>query len=309
MEPILGLSEGKGAAAAADLIKDATTESFAADVLDASQEVPVIVDFWAPWCGPCKQLGPVLEKAVTAARGAVRLVKVDVDQNQALAAQLRVQSIPAVFAFFQGRPVDGFAGALPESQVQDFVKRLAEAAGGAAGPSPVEQALEQAQLALDQGQVAAASALYGQILGVEPENVTALAGTIRCQLLTGDAEGARQMYDALTDDVKQHSEISAVAAAIELAQESGKAGDLAALHSKVAADPKDHQARFDLAMALYAAQEREGAVNELLEIVSRDRNWNEEGARKQLVKFFEAWGPTDPLTVDARRRLSSLLFS
>ncbi len=309
MEPIIGLSDAAGADLPADLIKDATDQTFEADVLLASRDTPVIVDFWAPWCGPCKRLGPALEKAVKAARGAVRLVKIDIDKNQSLAAQLRVQSIPAVFAFFQGRPVDGFVGDLPDSQVQSFVKRLAEATGGQVGPSPIDQALEQAQAALDQNQVGAASALYSQILAAEPENVPAIAGTIRCRLLSGDAQGAKDMLDGLPEETKRQSEISAVAAAIDLELDSGAAGDLAALHATVSANPSDHQARFDLAMALYAAGQMDGAADELLEVVRRDRNWNEEGARKQLVKFFEAWGPTDPHTLAARRKLSSLLFS
>ncbi len=309
MEPIIGLSDGAGPGLPADLIKDATDQTFEADVLLASRDTPVIVDFWAPWCGPCKRLGPALEKAVKAARGAVRLVKVDIDKNQSLAAQLRVQSIPAVFAFFQGRPVDGFVGDLSDSQVQSFVKRLAEATGGEVGPSPIDQALEQAQMALEQNQVGAASALYGQILAAEPENIQAIAGTIRCRLLSGDAQGAKDMLEGLPAETRRLSEISAVAAAIDLELDSGAAGDLAALHSTVSANPNDHQARFDLAMALYAAGQMEGAADELLEIVRRDRNWNEEGARKQLVKFFEAWGPTDPHTLAARRKLSSLLFS
>ena len=309
MEPIIGLSQDAAAGVPADVIKDSDTENFAADVIDASRDTPVIVDFWAPWCGPCKQLGPALEKAVKAARGAVRLVKIDIDQNQALASQLRVQSIPAVYAFFQGRPVDGFVGAQPDSQIQSFVKRLAEVAGGSVGPSPIEQALDQAQQALEQGQVGAASALYGQVLGAEPENTQAIAGTIRCRLLAGDTQGARQMFDGLPDAVKSAPEVASVGAAIELESAGSEAGDVAELHSRVSANPADNQARFDLAMALYAANQREGAVDELLEIIRREPAWNEQAARKQLLKFFEAWGPTDPLTASARRQLSALLFS
>ena len=310
MEQLIGAgAAGAGGGVPADLIKDSDTANFAQDVIDASMQTPVIVDLWAPWCGPCKQLGPAIEKAVTAARGAVRLVKINIDENQDLAAQLRVQSIPAVFAFFQGRPVDGFVGALPDSQVKDFVDRLVKSAGVELGPSPVEQALEQAQAALDADQAGAASALYGQVLQHEPENPVAFAGLIRCSLASGDTAGARQLFDGLTDELHQAPELVSVLASLELAEAGAEAGDIPELMAKVAAAPKDHQARFDLAMAFYGAGREEEAVDELLEIVRLGGAWNEEAARKQLVKFFEAWGPTHPLTATARRRLSSLLFS
>ncbi len=304
-----GAGLGAGAPAKADLIKDSDTANFGRDVIEASMAVPVIVDFWAPWCGPCKQLGPMLEKAVVAARGAVRMVKVDVDQNQALAGQLRIQSIPAVFAFFQGQPIDGFVGAQTESQVKAFIERLMEQAGANLGPSPVEQALEKAAAALEAKQYAAASALYGQILQHEPENEEALAGMIRCHLDSGNAAGAREVFDSVPEALRTKPALVSAAAALELAEAAEKAGPLTELAARVETNPADHQARFDLAVALHAAGEREAAASALLEIIRRDRAWNEEAARKQLVKFFEAWGPMDPLTVDSRRRLSSLLFS
>ena len=312
MEPIIGGLNPNGdadTAGPADLIKDTDTAGFGRDVIEASMAAPVIVDFWAPWCGPCKQLGPTLEKAVQAARGAVRLVKVNIDENQGLAAQLRIQSIPAVYAFHQGQPVDGFVGAQSESQVKAFVERLAQMVGAAVGPTPVEQALEQAQGALDENQFGAASALFGQVLQHEPENDAALAGLIRCYLGSGDAAGAREMFDGLTDEMKAKPALESVLAALELAEVSAEAGSIPELAARVESNPQDHQARFDLAIALHAAGQREGAVDALLEIIRRDRAWNEEAARKQLVQFFDAWGPTDPLTVEARRRLSSLLFS
>jgi len=292
-----------------DLIKDSSIEGFEADVLQASMTTPVIVDFWAPWCGPCKQLGPMLEKAVTAARGAVRLVKIDIDQNQELAVQLRVQSVPAVYAFFQGRPVDGFVGALPESQIKAFVDRLTQAAGTEQGPDPLEEALDQAQAALESGQLGAASALFAQVLQHDPDNVLAAAGLIRCQLESGDTAGAKAMFDGLPDVVKSDEALASVVASLELADMSAETGDVLALKSKLAVNENDHQARLDLAMAHYAAGDSEGATDALLEVIRRDRNWNDEAARKQLLKFFEAWGPTDPRTLEARRRLSSLLFS
>ena len=299
----------RGGPPAADLIKDSNVEGFAADVIEASMTTPVIVDFWAPWCGPCKQLTPALEKAVTAARGAVRLVKVDIDENQELAVQMRVQSVPAVYAFYQGRPVDGFVGALPESQIASFVDRLVASAGTGTGPDPLEQALEQAQKALESGQLGAASSLFAQVLQHEPENLTATAGVIRCTLEGGDFKTALAMFEGLSEDQRAGDELASVAASLELAALGEAAGDIASLTEKVAENKNDHQARFDLAMALYAAGKQSEAADELLEIVQRNRSWNDEAARKQLLKFFEAWGPTDPLTLEARRRLSSLLFS
>jgi putative thioredoxin len=271
--------------------------------------VPVIVDFWAPWCGPCKQLTPALEKATQAARGAIRLVKVNVDENQSLAAQLRIQSLPAVYAFFQGQPVDGFVGAQSESQIKGFIERLLAQSGTALGPSPIEQALEQAQAALDGGQPAAASALYGQILQHEPDNEAALAGTIQCFLEADDAAAARETFDALTEEMAEKPAFASVKAALELAEQAAESGPLAELEARVAASPADHQARYDLAIALQAGGEREAAAEALIEIMRRERSWNEDAARHQLLKFFEVWGPTDPITLSARRQLSSLLFS
>ncbi len=311
MEPIIGTGKPDGGAGAApgNLIKEGDSATFATEVIEGSLETPVIVDFWAPWCGPCKTLGPALEKAVTEARGAVRMIKINVDENQEIAAQLRVQSVPTVYAFFQGRPVDGFVGAQTDSQVKAFVARLAEMAGTTAGPSPIDQALEQAQAALQDGQAGAASALYGQVLQQEPDNVTAIAGMIRCRLAAKDNEGAKQMFDGLPDELKTDAQLAPIAAQLELAEAGSAAGPIPELNDKLAQNPNDHQTRFDLAMALYAAGQGEAAADALLELVRRDRNWNEEAARKQLVKFFEAWGPTDPLTIETRRRLSSLLFS
>jgi putative thioredoxin len=300
---------GNGGQPAAGLIKDSNIEGFAADVIDASMSAPVIVDFWAPWCGPCKQLTPALEKAVTAARGAVRMVKVNIDENQELAAQMRIQSVPAVYAFHQGRPVDGFVGALPESQITSFVDRLIEAAGTGKGPDPLAQALEQAQSALELGQHGAASALFMQILQHEPENLVATAGVIRCTLEDGDAESAQAMFDGLSEEMRASEELASIAASLELAALGGAAGDIAGLMEKVAENHDDHQARFDLAMALYGSGKQGAAADELLEIIRRNRSWNDEAARKQLLKFFEAWGPTDPLTLETRRQLSALLFS
>ncbi|MCI0430635.1 MAG: thioredoxin [Rhodospirillales bacterium] len=312
MDAIIGAGarKGDGAAVAAGLVKHSSTAGFMADVVDGSREVPVIVDFWAPWCGPCKQLGPMLEKSVHDAKGALRMVKINVDENPDLAGQMRIQSIPAVYAFYQGRPVDGFVGALPESQIKAFVQRLLQLGGGAAGPSPVDEALEAAKQALAENDLGAASAIYGQVLAHEPGNVPATAGLARCHLQAGDIARARQLLDALPKDKSGAAEVAAVRSTIELAEQAGKAaGELGPLAERVAQNPNDHQARFDLALAQYASGNREKAIEELLEIVRRNREWNDQAARKQLLKLFEAMGPTDELTVAARRRLSSILFS
>ncbi len=312
METIIGAGAapgGNGGAGTAELVKDITQADFATDVIQGSMQQPVIVDFWAPWCGPCKQLGPALEKAVAQARGAVRMVKINVDENQELAAQLRVQSIPTVYAFFQGQPVDAFQGAQPDSQVKAFVDGLVKRGGGEPGSDPVSQAIEQAQTLLEGGQVAEASALFGRVLQHEADNRAALAGLIACDLAVGEVEDARKKLDGLDEEISGSEHLAAVRAQLEMAEKAAEAGPVTELRAKVEQNPADHQSRLDLAVALQASGQRENAVDELLETIKRDRNWNDAAARKQLLEFFEAWGPTDPLTVDSRRRLSSLLFS
>ncbi|NUB27097.1 thioredoxin family protein [Azospirillum brasilense] len=306
------VAAGAAPAAAGDLIKDSSDRAFMADVIEASQSVPVIVDFWAPWCGPCKQLGPILEKTVLAAKGKVRLVKIDTDKDPMIASQLRVQSIPAVYAFFQGRPVDGFMGALPESQVKAFVEKLLKLAGAAGGAEGdiLEEAMAQAKEALEAGDTQTASEIYGEILQADPENLNAAAyaGLVRCLIVNDELARAKQMLDKVPEPIAKDKEIAAVRSALEVAEQAANAGPIPELMEKVAHNQDDHEARFDLALALFAAGKREAAVDELLELVRRDRAWNDEAARKQLVKFFEAFGPTDPLTVQSRRRLSSILF-
>jgi putative thioredoxin len=312
MDQLIGGAPGAGPAGAnaADLIKDSNQQAFPQDVLDASMQVPVIVDFWAPWCGPCKQLGPLIEKVVKEARGAVRLVKINVDESQALAAQLRIQSIPAVYAFFQGRPVDGFVGAQPEGQLRQFVQRLAKLGAAGAGPSPVDEALEQAEAAFAEGDYGAASAIFGQVLDHESDNAKAIAGLVRCAIATGDLAGAKEMLDGVTPEVLKNPAIASAVSQLELAEAGQKAaGQTQQLQARIDANPKDFEARHDLAIAQFAAGEREAAIDQLLEIFKANRAWNEEAARKQLVKFFEAMGPTDPLTLAGRRKLSSLMFS
>jgi putative thioredoxin len=308
MEQLIGAPSG--ANGAGSYIKDSDTKNFMADVIDASQEVPVIVDFWAIWCGPCKQLGPALEKAVNEAKGAVRLVKIDVDKNQQIAQQMRIQSIPAVYAFFQGRPVDGFVGALPDSQVKSFVAKLADLGGGGeAGPSPIEEALVQAEAALEAGDSGTASAIFNQVLAHEADNLRAIAGLTHTLIGAGELKRAREVLARAPADKQADPAVAKARAALELAEQAeGTAGKLGELQAKVELDSNDHASRYDLALALYAAGNQETALDELLEIVRRNRGWNEEAARKQLVKFFEALGPTHELTLSARRRLSSILF-
>jgi len=299
-------------------IKDSGLATFAADVLEASREVPVIVDFWAPWCGPCKTLGPSLEAAVDAAQGAVKLVKVNIDENPEIAQQLRIQSIPTVYAFRDGQPVDGFMGAIPDSQVKAFVAALASGAGGHdhdhghghGGPEHTAEVLAVAAEALAAGDIALAAQAYGHVLQDEPGNPKAVAGLARAYLMGGDLERAKTTLQMVPPDAAQDEAIRAVEAELKLKEAPApESSETAALRAKLAADPKDHQARYDLAMALEASGDRDGAVAELLELVRLDRKWNDDAGRKQLVTLFEAMGPADPRTIEARRKLSGLLFS
>jgi putative thioredoxin len=306
MEAIIG--GGAAVAGDANLVKNGSTATFMADVIDASHDAAVVVDFWAPWCGPCKQLGPALEKAVRDAKGAVRMVKINIDENPELAQQMRIQSIPAVYAFKDGRPVDGFVGALPDSQVKQFVGKLAAAAGG--GASPVAEAVALAKEAFAAGDLPRAANIFAQVAQHDPDNVDAMAGLARIAIAKKDLKQARAILEKIPSEHAGHAEVTAARAGLELAEAGAQAaGAVGELRARLERNAADHQARLDLASALFAAGAREEAVDQLLELVRRDRAWNEQAARKQLVKFFEAIGLGDPLTVQSRKRLSSILFS
>lgn len=296
----------------AAVIKDSDQNNFMADVIEASREALIIVDFWATWCGPCKTLTPIIEKVVQNAGGAVRLVKIDVDKAPDISAQLQIQSIPTVYAFKDGQPVDGFQGALPESQVQTWVDTLIQKHGGAvdAGPSPLDEALDAADAALGAEDIANAGALYAQVLNHEPENTRALTGMIRAYLKAGKIDKAREIADQASPEALKSDELTGAISALELAEAgSAMAGEIDELRAKVETDPADNQARFDYAVAAFATNDAEAAIDALVEIIRRKRDWNEDAARTELLKIFEALGPTDPLTATGRRKLSSVLFS
>jgi putative thioredoxin len=287
------------------VVKDTTTQAFVKDVIEESKRQPVLVDFWAPWCGPCKQLTPILEKAVKAAKGKVKLVKMNIDDHPAIPGQMGIQSIPAVIAFVGGQPADGFMGALPENQVVAFLERLTkERIGGEA-----QDLLKAADAALAEGDAAGAAEMYAQLLAEDNTNVPALGGLARAYVETGALDQARQTL-ALVPEAKQNdAAVAAARAALEIAEQAKTLGPIDELEQKVAANPLDHQARFDLALALNGKGRRADALEHLITIVKRDRKWNDDGARKQLVQFFDAWGPTDEATIDGRKRLSSILFA
>ncbi len=290
-----------------DLIKDTGTQTFVKDVIEESKRQPVLIDFWAPWCGPCKQLTPILEKAVRAAKGKVKLVKMNIDEHPAIPGQMGIQSIPAVIAFVNGQPADGFMGALPEGQVAAFIDKLTQ--GMPAPGDDIAAILKEADDALAAGDPATAASIYAEVLGLDATNLPGLAGLARCYVVTGALEQAKQTLALVPDSKRSDASISAVQTMLDLAEQAKSLGPVDDLERKVAADPADHQARFDLAVALNAGGKRLDAATHLLEIVKRDRKWDDDGARKKLVQFFEAWGADDAATVEGRKRLSIILFS
>ena len=299
------LQDGGATATAPDVVKETTTQAFVKDVIEESRRQPVLVDFWAPWCGPCKQLTPVLEKAVKGAKGKAKLVKMNIDDHPSIPGQMGIQSIPAVIAFVNGQPIDGFLGALPESQVTAFIERLIKDRVG----GEEKDQLKEADAALLDGDATTAAEIYAEVLAKDATNAHALAGLARAYVETGAIEQAKQTLALVPQSKQNDAAVAAARAALELAEQAKSLGPLAELEQKVAANPLDHQARFDLAVALNAQGRRQEALDHLLEIVRRDRKWNDDGARKQLVQLFDAWGPTDEATVEGRRRLSSILFA
>jgi putative thioredoxin len=297
-----GAAPVAGAAAA---IKDVTTATFATDVIQESRRQPVLVDFWAPWCGPCKQLAPVLEKVVNASGGKVKLVKMNIDDHPSIAGQLGIQSIPAVIAFKNGQPVDGFMGAVPESQIQEFITRIA---GKGAGPQ-IAEALAAAIQARESGDLQSAANLFDAVLAEQPDNIDALGGLADLLFEAGDRAAVDELLAGVPDDKKDAPAIAGIRAKIALADQAAALGDPVELERRLAANPNDHEARFDLAMIQNALGKRTEAADNLLAIVKADRTWRDDGARAQLLQFFDAWGMTDDVTLATRRKLSSLLFS
>ncbi|MEP0320960.1 thioredoxin [Bauldia litoralis] len=293
------------AGGASDAVIDTTTQTFGADVIEASMQQPVLVDFWAPWCGPCRTLGPIIEKAVQDSKGAVRLVKMNIDEHPAVAGQLGIQSIPAVIAFSKGQPVDGFVGAVPESQIKEFIERV----GGPVGPSDAEALVTAGEDLLAAGDTAGAAERFAAVLAAEPQSVPATAGLVQCLVASGDLDRARQALDQLPESAAGDPKVVAARAQLDLATQAASLGDESPLEARLAADPNDHQARFDLALLRNEKGDREAAADGLLEIMAKNRSWEDEKARKQLLTFFEAWGPKDDATLSGRRRLSSMLFS
>ncbi|MEO0543413.1 MAG: thioredoxin [Pseudomonadota bacterium] len=290
------------------LIKDTTTADFTKDVVEESRQQPVLIDFWAPWCGPCKQLTPIIEAAVQKAGGKIKLVKMNIDEHPAIAGQMGVQSIPAVLAFANGQPIDGFMGALPESQVQAFIDKVIGAAGADPAAEMIEQALEKAAEAVQEGNANGAAQIYAAILQQEPENAAAFSGMAALMIDNGQADRAKSMLETAPEAIKDDPLLASVKTRLELAEKVASIGDPAALQARIAADENDHDARFDLAQIANAQNDRAAAAEQLLMIMEKDREWRDDGARKELLTFFEAWGPMDPATISARRKLSALLF-
>ena len=295
---------GNGSIPVGDIIKDSDTNNFSTDVIDQSTNIPVVVDFWAPWCGPCKQLSPTLDKLAREYGGKIQLVKINVDENQELATQMRVQSIPMVVAFKDGQPVDGFAGALPESQLRQFFEKLTGSEG-----SPIEQALEKASMMVENGDTQNAAEIYSQILAQDPINAASHAGVAKCLIEAEGIEKAQAYLKGLDADILNKEEVKSVLAAIDLEHASTDTEETDSLRQKLATSPDDPQLRYDLAIALYGDGCSEEAINILVELVKTHKTWNEEAARAQLLKIFEALGHSDPITIEGRRKLSVVIFS
>ncbi|WP_372570530.1 tetratricopeptide repeat protein [Ruegeria jejuensis] len=305
----MDILNGTGAAPAGDLIKDGSEATFMADVVEASQQTPVIVDFWAPWCGPCKTLGPLLEEAVIAARGAVKMVKINVDEAQMIASQLRVQSIPTVYAFYKGQPIDAFQGALPGSEIKAFVDKVIAAAGGESPGGRLDEAVEAAEEMLAQGAAVEAAQTFAAILGEDLNHAAAYGGLVRSHIALDDLDQAEAILNGAPAEISTSPELEAAFAQLELAKQAADAGPVGELQAAVEANPGDHQARFDLAQALHAGGQVQEAVDQLLELFRRDREWNDGAAKAQLFTIFDALKPNDPVVLNGRRKLSSMIFA